>query len=240
MIKYNIDDKGAWFKINDAEYVIPNTDKNFHTIVGIILYSGYSDDQKKKLITDQLSDVLVSKYIDPSLIKTFGISGEKVYNGIPLYKLSQQIREFIDAGVKDSHIMTMVEATRNPALANLAKEGFTGYHISTDGNLLFYKGIRDNWLDVFSGTIRNSLGKIIEMARDKMIPGYGPGLYVSNWKHASAHGPKVVLVKVKPEDIFQVMGDKLKVTKYKVLKVVTEPLTDVVIDLATVIKKKES
>jgi hypothetical protein len=230
MLKYNIDDKGAWFKLNSSEYLISNTDPNFHTLVGIILYSGYSEDKKDELISDKLSDSLVSKYIDPSKIVSYGLTGEKTYNGIPLKKLSDQIKDFISSGVPEDSIMTMVEMTRTQVMADLIATGLTGYHISKTGNLLFYKGIQENWKDCQTGTIKNRIGKTIEMPRDKCVKGYGPGLHVSNFEHAKGYGKRIVLVRVKPENIFEVGNPKIKVVKYKVLKEVTTPYTSFILD----------
>lgn len=230
MLKYNIDDKGAWFKINSSEHLIPNSDPNFHTLVGIILYSGYSDEKKAELISEKLSDTIVSKFIDSEKIVSYGLTGEKSYNGIPLQSLSEKIKEFVSAGIPDDSIMTMVELTRLPVFAEIIKCGISGYHISKKGDFLFYKGIREDWKDCQTGTIKNKLGKVVEMPKEKCVKGYGPGLHVSNFDHAKSYGKRIVLVRVKPENVFDVGNPKIKVVKYKVLKEVKTPFTSFILD----------
>jgi hypothetical protein len=108
----------------------------------------------------------------------------------------------------------------------------TGLPITEDGHFLAYKGISDDFKDIFSGTIDNSPGKIVEVARnsvdDRRENSCSNGLHAGHFDYATSwagsQGP-VVLVKINPRDAVSVPKDancgKLRTCRYEVLRVFT-------------------
>lgn len=107
-----------------------------------------------------------------------------------------------------------------------------GMPITEDGCFVAYKTIRDNWHDVYSNSVDNSVGNVIEMRRSKVDDDASRtcsvGYHVGAWDYAGFGGwynkpnHRVVLVKVNPKDAVSVPADheaqKLRVCRYEVLE----------------------
>lgn len=104
--------------------------------------------------------------------------------------------------------------------------------ITSDGYFLAYKGIADNFLDVYTQKINNAPGAINEMPRNKISddPNIGChfGFHVGSLEYATGFAPVVVVCKVDPADVVCVPYDfshqKVRVCKYEVMGFHSEPL----------------
>ena len=105
--------------------------------------------------------------------------------------------------------------------------------ITSDGCFLAYKRIRENYTDCHSGTMDNSVGNVVEMARNAVDEDKertcSHGLHACSYnylKHFS--GARVVVVKINPKDVVSVPADydnaKLRCCKYEVVDEL--PLSD--------------
>lgn len=104
--------------------------------------------------------------------------------------------------------------------------------LTENGNFIAYKKVRDDFMDVHSGTFDNSVGNVVEMPRNQVnedaTQTCSHGLHVANYDYASHfYGGGVMLeVEVNPADVVAVPVDynqaKMRVCKYKVLGVVTQ------------------
>lgn len=105
--------------------------------------------------------------------------------------------------------------------------------ITSDGCFLAYKRIRENYTDCHSGTMDNSVGNVVEMARNAVDEDKertcSYGLHACSYdylKHFS--GARVVVVKINPKDVVSVPADynnaKLRCCKYEVVDEL--PLSD--------------
>jgi len=105
--------------------------------------------------------------------------------------------------------------------------------VTEDGHFLAYKRVREDWKDWHSGTIENTIGKIVEMPRrgvnDDQAIGCSNGLhagsldYVKNF-HNNGH---ILIVKINPKDVVCIPTEdvrKLRCCKYEVLKEMSESL----------------
>lgn len=89
-----------------------------------------------------------------------------------------------------------------------------GFAIHTDGDIIAFKGVRENFLDIYSGTISNNIGAIIAMPRwqvdDDRTKTCSRGLhfaaleYATTWSHAIGH---VMVMKVNPRDVVSIPND---------------------------------
>ena len=104
--------------------------------------------------------------------------------------------------------------------------------ITDDGCFIAYKRVGDDFKDLYTHTMDNTVGSTVEMSRNEVnedpTQTCSYGLHVANWDYACNHycsGQGVMLeVKVNPADVVAVPVDynqaKMRVCKYVVLGVV--------------------
>jgi len=108
--------------------------------------------------------------------------------------------------------------------------------ITDDGCFLAYKAVRSDYYDKYSGTILNTVGKIVEMDRSQIDDNPSAycsyGLHVGGLDYVKWYGnlsdDRVMIVKVNPKDAVSVPSDhsfqKLRVCRYEVVDEYTAPL----------------
>jgi hypothetical protein len=98
--------------------------------------------------------------------------------------------------------------------------------ITSDGHFLAYKKVRDNYFDCHSGTMDNSVGKIVEMERhevdDNCDNTCSHGLHACSIGYLKSFGgDRTVIVKINPRDAVSVptdySGEKLRTCRYEVI-----------------------
>jgi hypothetical protein len=98
--------------------------------------------------------------------------------------------------------------------------------ITPDGHFLAYKRVRDNYFDVRSGTMDNSVGKIVEMERnavdDDKDRTCSAGLHFCSHSYLGHFsGDRVVIVKINPRDVVSIPSDyndsKGRACRYEVI-----------------------
>lgn len=114
-----------------------------------------------------------------------------------------------------------------------------GFTIDQDGDILGYKGLRDDLTSVHAGPavvdgqpvnghVPNKVGSIVEMPRSEVTHdpqiGCSRGLHVGTYEYASSFGNRLVRVKFNPADVVSVPTDcssqKVRVCRYKVIGLV--------------------
>jgi hypothetical protein len=107
--------------------------------------------------------------------------------------------------------------------------------ITPDGHFLAYKKVRQNYLDVHSGTMDNSVGKVVEMERfkvdDKAENTCSSGLHFCSQSYLNHFGgERVVIVKINPKDVVSIPTDydfsKGRACRYEVIGEVGASATD--------------
>jgi hypothetical protein len=134
--------------------------------------------------------------------------------------------------------------------------------ITKDGCFLAYKCVKPNYLDIYTGTIKNNIGltpkvdrKEVDPDRDKecsyglhvgcleYVEYYGNSNGGVNIKEPSKSHNKVIVVKVNPKNVITVPTDhnfgKLRCCEYTVLADFTAPLDKAVYDDVLFFAKKE-
>lgn len=97
--------------------------------------------------------------------------------------------------------------------------------ICEDGCFLAYKGVKDDYTDVHSGTFSNKVGVTNSMSRSKVDDdfrrGCSFGFHVGSLEYATGWGPRTVICKIDPADVVSVPEDcnfqKLRTAKYTVV-----------------------
>ena len=112
------------------------------------------------------------------------------------------------------HLYAFLEHGKNP--------------ITDDGCFLAYKAVRDDFLDIHSGSFDNSVGQVLKMARNKVDENQhntcSNGFHVCSFDYlphfASANG-HVMVCKVNPADVVAIPADynntKMRVCRYEVV-----------------------
>ena len=98
--------------------------------------------------------------------------------------------------------------------------------ITPDGYFLAYKKVRANYLDVHSGTMDNSVGRVVEMERhevdDNRDNTCSTGLHFCGQSYLKSFGgERVVIVKINPADVVSIPSDyndaKGRACRYEVI-----------------------
>lgn len=86
--------------------------------------------------------------------------------------------------------------------------------ITPDGCFLAYKKVRDDYLDIHSGTMDNSVGKVVEMRRNLVDEDChrtcSSGLHFCSQEylpHFGGEGSRTMIVKVNPRDVVSIPSD---------------------------------
>jgi len=101
-------------------------------------------------------------------------------------------------------------------------------YITNDGHVLAYKVVREDYKDIYTGTMDNSVGQVLSVPRSKVDDDDSRtcsyGLHVCSYHYLRDYGrggQPVMLVKVNPLDIVSIPtdynGEKVRTTKYTVL-----------------------
>lgn len=106
-----------------------------------------------------------------------------------------------------------------------------GMPITADGYFLAYKKIRYDWTDVHSGTMDNSIGKLVQMPRQAVDDNddniCSTGLHFCSHSYLQSFtGDRVVLLKIHPKDVVSIPTDyndaKGRCCEYLVIEEITE------------------
>lgn len=98
--------------------------------------------------------------------------------------------------------------------------------ITDDGHFLAYKRVRGNYFDVHSGTMDNSVGKVLEMPRNMVDEDKNrtcsAGLHFCSYDYlAHFGGERIMVLKINPKDVVAIPADynnsKGRTCKYEVV-----------------------
>jgi hypothetical protein len=187
----------------------------------------------------------------------------RVENGVVFYgsfelhnTLTNRILRMMNEGFKFDHMIKFLENLLQNPSNRAVNETYTflenyGLPITDDGCFLAYKAVRNDYKDIYSGTIDNSIGATPSMPRNMVDEVYerdcSTGLhvgaldYVVQYGHfvkgavVSEGGNRLLLVKVNPKDVVSVPlyagHPKMRVSQYTVVS----EIKDVVKELDKVV-----
>lgn len=103
-----------------------------------------------------------------------------------------------------------------------------GHPITTEGNFIAYRAVRNDFLDKHTGKMDNSVGNVVEIDRSKVDDNpnnvCSHGLHVATMSYAQSFGSgddKLLDVEVDPADVVAVPtdynGTKMRVCRFKVV-----------------------
>jgi len=141
-------------------------------------------------------------------------------NGLPLYPIVNFYRNLMKNPSEESRkdLFTFLMKNQIP--------------LTEKGMFRAYKKVRDDFTDSHTGTIDNSVGKVVTMPREAVNPNRhvtcSSGLHVASWKYAQGYAGQILLeIQINPQDVVSVPVDydnaKMRVCKYKVIRVIEQP-----------------
>lgn len=174
---------------------------------------------------------LVEKQITDSVTISGGLvlfRGEPVHNSLT-DRMLKMLDEGFDLAPMARFLENLMENPSYRAVNDLYS--FLEYGkmpITEDGHFLAYKAVRPDYMDIHSGTMDNSIGKVVEMPRNRVDEdpnrtcSYGLHVcsfeYLPHFAHANGH---VVICKVNPRDVVAIPRDynntKMRVCRYEVI-----------------------
>ena len=163
----------------------------------------------RKSIGDQLSKVDSSVRIEGNRIyfgehEVTGLIGERVFEMLRLGLDTTPMVKFIGNLMKNPSMRAVNELFGFMEVCKL--------HVTHDGHFLAYKRVRHDYKDVYSGTMDNSVGEVLEMPRFKVDEDKdrtcSQGLHFCSYdylRHFS--GERIVVVKINPADVVAIPSD---------------------------------
>ena len=155
--------------------------------------------------------------------------GEAVHNA-----LSDKLLNLLDDGFDaDPWVKFLEKMMENPSYRsrNCLYEFLEHFNapITPEGNFIAFKRVRSDWKDIHSGTMDNSIGRVVKMDRTKVDddPQHtcSSGLHVCADEYlkgyATSDGHRTLVVEVNPANVVAVPYDynfsKMRVCEYRVL-----------------------
>lgn len=182
---------------------------------------------------------LLQKVIEPAqVVLTYGQGNVTIQDGTLLWKgaemhsyLATKIIEMLREGLPiEPLVRFMHNLMMNPSKRAVSElYGFLekgSMPITPDGHFLAYKKVRDNYFDVHSGTMDNSVGKVVSMERnavdDDKDRTCSAGLHFCSRSYLDNFGgARVMIVKINPADVVSIPSDyndaKGRACRYEVI-----------------------
>lgn len=225
---------------------IPSSHKNFEAIYEKLLNQEY--DGLQELINPEAELKAVASSED-KVSKIEVRYGEAYYDGRRIDgKLGKKLVQELERGHPMPGFVNFVEKLyQNPSkravdeLYLFIESGYVAIH--PDGDILAYKKVRNDFKDIYTGTMDNSPGQIVEMPRNGVDEDRdrtcSPGLHFCTYSYLKHYGwyfggYKVVVVKINPADVVAIPSDynnaKGRTCRYEVLQEVEDWRTEDYLD----------
>lgn len=208
---------------------IPKTQPNYKEILDYLVSPNFEEKKFLELISKKKIDL--SKETK-GMIKELENGNAKIGDIEIPKEIVEKINELKSNGFEWKHYKKFWErclANPKPESVKMLFKFLTHHNLTIceDGCFFAYKGIRNDFKDVHSGTFDNHPGQIVKMPREEVT--YDPdrtcsqGLHCGQLGYARNWGQIVVLVKVDPANVVSVPNDcnsqKIRVCEYLVVSV---------------------
>ena len=152
--------------------------------------------------------------------------GERMHNSLTK-RMIAMLRDGFEIGPLVAFLENLIENPSSTAVDELY--GFlekNGLPITPDGYFIAYKKVKDDYTDVHTGTIDNSVGQTVKMVRHKVDDNRSntcsAGLHFCSESYLNNFGgDRVMLVKINPRDVVSIPSDyndsKGRCCKYEVI-----------------------
>ncbi len=169
------------------------------------------------------------------------VDGEMFWKRMPFHNslATRMIQMLTDGFDIEPMVNFMNNLMRNPSRQAVTElYGFlekNSLPITPDGCFLAYKRVRENYMDCHTGTMDNSVGRIVEMERnmvdDNRNNTCSAGLHFCSHSYLSSFGgERTVIVKIDPADVVSIPSDyndaKGRACRYTVIGEVERDVKD--------------
>ena len=225
MFNYILSDTSCTILLDNQLITIPHTDRKWERLLEAI--------KTKDLTT-------IRTFMNPvSSANTFCQGYFKIDNGIAYYQdqplancLSKRIVDMMDDGFNIQPMVAFVTNLMSNPSNRAIEEAYSflevcNLPITEDGCFIAYKRIRNNWMDVYTGTIDIRVGNVVSMPRNQVDDvserTCSHGLHVCSIGYLTHYtGERLIAVKVNPRDIVSIPKDyensKMRVCEYTVVQ----------------------
>lgn len=212
---YLFTDSGICIFTAGKQFTVPNDHPNLNKIKKLIkdkkfdgiqelvdvregVTNWLSNDGDFKLTNDQIS--LNGEAFDSSVVSKVLSMMSAGHSAEPLFAFLRKVREN-PSKVAQSELLLFCVANN--------------FMIHEDGDILAYKGVKSDFKDIHSGTIDNSVGQKIKMARyqvdDQRDRTCSTGLHFASFQYASTWAGSsighVMVMKINPRDVVSIPSD---------------------------------
>jgi len=199
------------------------------------LKSGLSEDAMSELVERASADVVLLQLADDLTDGEVTIkNGELFYDG---EKVDDHINEYLNDLVNNDlptdGIINHVKRLYGNVSARVKRELLSfsqrnGLTVDSEGFLIAYKAVQEDYLDIYSSTISYKPGAVVTMKRGKVdddfTRGCSKGLHAGSLDYVYSYGrgdARIVIVKIDPADVVSVPSDcgcaKLRTCKMTVI-----------------------
>lgn len=204
-----------------------------------ITSDSYQFEKVKDLLKQKDYEAIANLLDKAKAVETFSEGNFKIVEGRAYYKdleinnsLIKRIMNAIVEGFDCKPFLKFLDNLMENPSSRSVNELYTFLEFNTlpiteDGHFLAYKKVASNFKDLYSGTIDNSVGKVVEMQRNQVNDDCNStcssGLHfasLSYMQHAGGDTP-IVILKINPRDVVSIPSDydnqKGRCCKYEVL-----------------------
>lgn len=216
---------------NSEMFTITDTHMNYNRII--------------KLLNSGKFKKAVSKIDISKNLTKFGKGKIKVIDGVVYYGESvlsngatKHLLACIEKGQDYRSLINFIDNLMENPSYRAVQELYTflersNVPITSNGTFLVYKKVRTDYLDIHSGTMDNTPGNVLTMARNMVDENSNntcsAGLHVCAYSYLKSFGgsnSRIVICEVNPRDVVSIPVDynsaKMRTCEYKVLKDVTD------------------
>ena len=221
---YIIQGSNVTVVIGNTPHTISKTHITYQKVVDAIKASDW----------DTVRDVIEPKKIVINYGKgNISIKGETMYwKGREFHNAmsTRMIQMLQDGFGVEPLVLFMENLMSNPSYRSVQElYGFlekNNLPITPDGHFLAYKRVRDDYTDCHTGTMNNSVGKVVEMERNEVDDDQNrtcsSGLHFCSQEYLNSFGGnRTVIVKVNPRDVVSIPVDydnsKGRTCRYEVI-----------------------
>lgn len=220
--------------ISGKQYSVPTDHPNFRSIVESLKAGKYAE-------AIEMIDIRASVRKFISTDARFALVNDLIeFNGVSFCgPVTDKVLELIEAGNAPAPLFAFLEKVRlNPSKA--AQDELllfcvaNDFMIDTEGNIVAYKAVRENYKDMHSGTFDNSVGVTNKMSRfqvdDDRNHTCSAGLHFASFEYArdfAAGQGHLMVITVNPKDVVSIPSDynnqKGRCAEYKVVAELGNP-----------------
>lgn len=212
---YILSENSVTVFVDGKQYIADRSHQNFDAIVDAVKRNALREVPALADVVKTLQTYLDGKIeidVDNQILK---YKGEVLHNTL-VHRILQMLKEGYDITPMVKFLDNLLENPSRRAVEELYTFLQVGnMPITDDGHFLAYKRVRADYKDIYSNTIDNSVGRVVEMRRNEVDDDKdrtcSKGLhfcslsYIPNFHNSD--NDRVMIVKINPRDVVSIPSD---------------------------------